>query len=86
MVADEQDLFDAEEVFERDMEVPEICTDKSQNATSWFTEEGIKEFEEALDTLCYYADIYLDEPIKVECIDYQGAPLYKDCFQAVLAA
>ena len=83
-VQDEQDIWDAEERFEAEMEVPEICTDKNVQSTSWFTQEGIKWFQEALDTLVYYADIYLDSSIKIESIEYDGEPLYKDWCQVVI--
>lgn len=83
-VADEQELFDAEEVFERDMEVPDVCT--TQKTTSWFTENGVKEFKDALDTILYYADIYLEEKIKVEKRELEEQPLYQDYYQVVLAA
>ena len=85
-VADEQDLFDAEEVFERDLEVPDIYQNGVTKSTAWFTELGMKEFEEALDTILYYADLYLEAPIKKESMEYDGDVLYKDCYQVVLAA
>jgi len=83
---DEQDLFDAVEIFERDMEVPDICHDGITKTASWFTENGVKAFAEALDTISYYAELYLHKQIKVEFIEYDGVPLYKDYYQAVLPA
>ena len=85
-VSDEQNLYDAEEVFDRYMEVPDICTDKIVQTRSYFTEEGLKEFRRALDTICYYADLYLEHPVKVKTIDYAGEILYKDYYQVVIPA
>ena len=85
-VADEQELFDAQEEFERDMSVPDICTNKDVKTTCWFTEEGLAHFDYSLDTLMWATDMYLGKQIEKKCIEYTGTPLYLDEYQAVLAA
>lgn len=85
-VQDEQELFDAEEVFERDLPIPEIFLEKGIRSTSWFTENGFNEFKDALETIAYYADLYLGEKLEKTVIEYDEETLYKDYFQVVLAA
>lgn len=81
---DEQELFDAEEAFERDLEVPDIYNASAVENTAWFTEEGVAWFKDALESLCYLAEIYLGEKIQIRKIDYQGEFLYQDYNQAII--
>ncbi len=83
-VADEQDVFDAEEYFSIHLEVPDIFP-TSGKTKSYFTEEGLRAFEEQIDTITYYLDMYL-APISVEKKEYDGVVLYEDPYQVVLAA
>ncbi len=82
---DEQELFDAEEEFERYLDVPDVCT-QSIPTKSYFTEEGLERFEYELDTICYYADLYLPHSVNKKTIDYDGKILYKDKYQVVVPA
>lgn len=84
-VADEVDLYAAEDVFEERMIVPDVCTDKTIQSTSWFTEKGMIEFEDAIDTILLYASLYLDASVKKEVIEYDRPYLYKDDLQVVIA-
>ncbi len=83
--AEEQEVFEAEEYFGIHLEVPDIFPKMCGKTKSYFTEEGLKAFEEQIDTISYYLDMYLG-PVNVEKKFYSGAVLYEDPYQVVLAA
>lgn len=87
LVADEQDLFDAVEIFERDMPVPDICT-SNMKTKSYFKDFGLERFGEEIDTMLFYFREYLYPfgAVNTEVIEYVGDILYQDDYQVVVAA
>ena len=82
---EENEVVDAYNEFERYMRVPNVVSSTRIDTISWFTEEGIEKFKDCLETIIFYANIYLDCPVVIEHRELDEKPLYKDEYQVIFA-
>ncbi len=85
---EEADLIEAEREIEEYLAVPDVCTMLAK-VKCYFTEAGVKRFDDSIDAICYYmnnklADIGKVEKEEVDCPE--NKTIYLDQYQAVLTA
>ena len=80
---EEQELYDAENIFDRELDVPDVCT-LTGMTECYFTPKGSDHFKEELSVFSYYLRQYLGGRVQIITEDVPDSfIIYKDDYQFV---